>query len=488
MDCTNCGNHIPVPETICQTCGTPRPENPTQQAERLSPADHAVATAGQSPIAKGLLIAVLAGLAVVVGMVVGMVVLLLAVSGGEIEESGDGSTFATELAGARQTDVEQGTEATISEAAVESSAQPWKPARVAGSLPQFTTPDADAALGLTVPTVDGRDFSGDVVSIENDGRPKVIVFLAHWCPHCQAEVPAVQQYLDSNGVPEGVDFISVATSINDERPNYPPDAWLDREGWTAPVIVDPDGAVASAFGLSAFPYYVFVRDDFTVDVRITGEIDPAVVFGYAETLFGPAPLPIAIGPSDYDAALLQPTACGGSVPEPRQLMTFDEPGTADAAQVLTFVTSCGDITVQLDAEIAPETVQSMVFLATERYFDGTICHRLVPGFVLQCGDPTGTGTGGPGYLVADEFPDTGDAYVEGVVAMANAGPGTTGSQFFVVIGESILLPPQFTVIGTVGDIAPLIALLDTVPLGSGTGGEVSAPLETIYIETVRVES
>ena len=114
---------------------------------------------------------------------------------------------------------------------------------------------------------------------------------------------------------------------------------------------------------------------------------------------------------------------------------------------------------------ARETVNSMLFLAAQGYFDGTICHRMVPGFVLQCGDPTGTGTGNPGYRVPDEFPDSSDGYVQGVVAMANAGPGTTGSQFFIVLGDATFLPPQFTVIGTIADVAPLIALLETVPLG-----------------------
>lgn len=460
MDCASCGNHLPEGDTVCQTCGTPRPEVAVEGAQHFSPAEHAVATAGGSAVSKGLVIAVVAGLALALGLVFVLVAMLLS-------SRSDGPEIAVgapNLAGAPD----------------------WPPANVVGSLPPHTEPDS--SLGQLAPAVDGYDFDGNAVLIEDNGRPKVIVFLAHWCPHCQAEVPVMQAYLDRNGVPDGVEFIAVATSIDDQRPNYPPDAWLHREGWTSPVIVDPDLAVSSAYGLSAYPFYVFVRDDFTVDFRITGELDPAAVFDYTETLFGPAAVPSqeVFGPSDHEAAVQQPTACDGAAPEPRQLVTFDEPGAADPAEVLTFVTSCGEIRIELDAEAAPETVNSMLFLAARGYFNGTICHRLVPGFVLQCGDPTGTGTGSPGYVVVDEFPESGAAYAVGAVAMANSGPGTTGSQFFVIIGDATFLPPQFTIIGKVSEIQPLIAALDTVPLGTSPGGEVSIPLETIYIEAVRV--
>ncbi len=140
------------------------------------------------------------------------------------------------------------------------------------SLPLFETTAGDAAIGQAVPTVEGTDFDGQPVAIEANGRPKVILFLAHWCSHCQAEVPLVQQWLDAGEAPADVDLISVATSIDPALPNYPPEAWLEREGWTMPVIVDRGGTVATAYGLSAFPFWVFVGADGNVTGRLTGEL------------------------------------------------------------------------------------------------------------------------------------------------------------------------------------------------------------------------
>ena len=137
-------------------------------------------------------------------------------------------------------------------------------------LPPFQGPDNDAAVGLAAPEVSGANFDGTPVSIEPDGRAKVILFLAHWCPHCQAEVPLVQTWVSAGGVPEGVDLVAVATGIDPSQPNYPPDAWLDREGWTAPVIADPTNSVAEAYGLTAYPLWVFVGSDGNVVARAAG--------------------------------------------------------------------------------------------------------------------------------------------------------------------------------------------------------------------------
>jgi len=139
-------------------------------------------------------------------------------------------------------------------------------------LPDFVPDAADPALGTPIPEVSGADFSGDPVSITRDGRPKAIVFLAHWCSHCQAEVPAIQAWLDDNEVPGDVEIVSVATGTDPARPNYPPSSWLDDEGWTPPVIVDDEGfAVGNAYGLSAFPYWVYVDSDGNVVGRTSGE-------------------------------------------------------------------------------------------------------------------------------------------------------------------------------------------------------------------------
>lgn len=139
-------------------------------------------------------------------------------------------------------------------------------------LPQFENPNGDAAVGLAAPEVSGTDFTGKPTAIKADGRPKVVIFLAHWCPHCQAEVPLIQTWVSAGGVPQGVDLVSVATGIDPSRPNYPPEAWLQREGWTVPVIVDPTNSVASAYGLPAYPFWVFVGPDGKVVARAVGEM------------------------------------------------------------------------------------------------------------------------------------------------------------------------------------------------------------------------
>jgi peptidyl-prolyl cis-trans isomerase B (cyclophilin B) len=144
------------------------------------------------------------------------------------------------------------------------------------------------------------------------------------------------------------------------------------------------------------------------------------------------------------------------------------------------VTNCGTITVALDGKAAPHTVNSFVFLAGKHYFDNTRCHRLTTSsiYVLQCGDPTGTGTGGPGYEFRDENLK-GASYAAGTVAMANAGPGTNGSQFFFVYADTGL-PPNYTPFGKVTsglDILKAIAAKGSVPQGDG------APNQPVVIES-----
>lgn len=148
-----------------------------------------------------------------------------------------------------------------------------------GALPSFDgNPEGDPALGMTIPEVSSLDMDGNPASIENDGAPKMILFLAHWCVHCQREVPVLQSWINENGVPAGVDLVSVATSISEIRPNYPPDAWLRREGWTPRVVVDDEaGRISSAFGLTSFPYYVLVDGSGNVVRRLAGGQPPDLV-------------------------------------------------------------------------------------------------------------------------------------------------------------------------------------------------------------------
>ena len=130
-----------------------------------------------------------------------------------------------------------------------------------------------SAAGQIGPDVFGNDYTGNEVSLTNDGTAKAIAFIAHWCPHCQEEVPRVQEWLDNGGGVDGVDIYSVSTSASTGRPNHPASEWLDNEGWTVPVIVDDkSGTVHASYGSGGFPYWVFLNADGTVSARTAGQL------------------------------------------------------------------------------------------------------------------------------------------------------------------------------------------------------------------------
>jgi cytochrome c biogenesis protein CcmG/thiol:disulfide interchange protein DsbE len=141
-----------------------------------------------------------------------------------------------------------------------------------GSLPGFADTD-DPGVGLPIPEVKGGSFDGATIEIENNGIPKMLIFLAHWCPHCQAEVPVVQAWIEQEGFPQGVDLISIATATDPAQPNYPPSEWLESEGWMVPVLVDdPGSTVGEAFGVTSYPFFVFVDGEGDVHHRAAGEL------------------------------------------------------------------------------------------------------------------------------------------------------------------------------------------------------------------------
>ena len=146
------------------------------------------------------------------------------------------------------------------------------------SLPQYAGENDDnIALGLSAPTFSAPDQNSEIFSLEKNGNSKALLFLAHWCPHCQREVPVVQSFIDSNGVPPGIDVIAVATSIDRGRDNYPPQEWLEREGWSETQIYDLDREIGEAYGLNAFPYWVFLDKDLNVIARRTGNLPEDMV-------------------------------------------------------------------------------------------------------------------------------------------------------------------------------------------------------------------
>ena len=154
---------------------------------------------------------------------------------------------------------------------------------------------------------------------------------------------------------------------------------------------------------------------------------------------------------------------------------------AEGVVTLSFQTNCGPLVIQSDATLTPTTTSSMMFLAEDGYFDFTTCHRLTTAgiFVVQCGDPLGTGVGGPGYQFEDEnLPEAVENnYPTGTVAMANAGPGTNGSQFFIVYQDTTL-PPAYTVWGVVIEGMEMIqAVAANGVVGGGPDGPMNQPLQ-----------
>jgi len=160
----------------------------------------------------------------------------------------------------------------------------------------------------------------------------------------------------------------------------------------------------------------------------------------------------------------------------------------DPAKTYTAVvkTNMGTYSAVLDATKAPGAVNNFVSLARNKYFDGTTCHRAIPGFMVQCGDPTATGSGGPGYKFADEFPAAGE-YKIGSLAMANSGPNTNGSQFFVITGDQgVSLPPNYTLFGQVTDgLDSTVTALDAAGNDDPSSNGVP-PLTEITIESITI--
>jgi cyclophilin family peptidyl-prolyl cis-trans isomerase len=175
---------------------------------------------------------------------------------------------------------------------------------------------------------------------------------------------------------------------------------------------------------------------------------------------GGAPTTVGSVASDATATtapgtIAAPTPCpaaDGSSPQARSFAAAP-PTCIDPSKTYTadVETNKGSFTIALDQTKAPLAVNNFVVLARYHYFDNTPCHRIIKDFVVQCGDPTGKGTGGPGYTFADELPKAGE-YKVGSLAMANSGPNTNGSQFFIITGDQgASLTPNYTLFGQVSD-------------------------------------
>jgi len=198
-------------------------------------------------------------------------------------------------------------------------------------------------------------------------------------------------------------------------------------------------------------------------------------------------------PSSSASPTTAAVACGGSVPaaasekkpsfKKAPKMTIDRRKT----YTVTMVTSCGTIAFKLDPKLTPNTVNSFVFLVGKHFYDGLIFHRIARDFVIQGGDPTGTGSGGPGYKTVDPPPK--DAkYPPGTVAMAKAGSepaGTAGSQFFIMTGKSSGLTPDYAIIGSVVTGQDVVDKIGALAIENGASD--GKPVQTVYIVKVTVK-
>ena len=146
----------------------------------------------------------------------------------------------------------------------------------------------DPAAGTVAPTLIATDFEGNEVTIEADGQAKAIYFLAHWCSHCQAEVPVVQQLIDDGQVPEGLDLYAVSTAVESGQGNYPPQSWLSGEGFEPTTVRDDaTGSAFQAFGGSGFPYVVYLDGENKVVARSAGNMPgDAIVSLWESTVAG----------------------------------------------------------------------------------------------------------------------------------------------------------------------------------------------------------
>ena len=201
----------------------------------------------------------------------------------------------------------------------------------------------------------------------------------------------------------------------------------------------------------------------------------------AEPQAGPTPTPTE---SSEEA---DGVACDAEVPKVagEKKPQFDEAPKMEIDQnaqyTATMQTSCGTIELELYAKETPVTVNSFVFLARQGFFDGLTFHRVVPGFVIQGGDPAGDGTGGPGYQFQNEEVDGLDFDRPGLLAMANSGPDTNGSQFFITLAETPNLNEGYTLFGEVTGGMDVVESIGALGVGDGP------PSQTVYIEKVTIE-
>jgi cyclophilin family peptidyl-prolyl cis-trans isomerase len=257
---------------------------------------------------------------------------------------------------------------------------------------------------------------------------------------------------NTDGAPVGEGHLS--WTVNGRAVSGNPGAYVPADGDVILVSFNPDGT--------------------TLTVPATAKAVLAAPAGHVDLPTAQAQLACVATPA--------PPAIASPVQFPQADQVIDPAKTYTA----TITTSCGDVTIALDAAKAPQTVNNFVFLARKGWYDGTPIHRIVPGFVIQAGDPTGQGTGGPGYSFADE--NLGANFATGTVAMANSGAGATnGSQFFIVTSDDgaqqLNATPNYSIFATVTGGADIVKLLDSF---GEAGSQTGAPLEPLSVLKVTI--
>ena len=198
---------------------------------------------------------------VVIAVVVALIV-AIATSGGSSDDSS--SSGATDGSSA----------VTAPGAASEVAAAENQPVTIEGQiLDPLGDPSADSAIGAPAPLLRGYSFDGRPVTIEpGDGRSYMVVFLAHWCPHCNAEVPRLIEWKNMGMVPDGLEVVGVSTGVAADRPNYPPSEWIVEKKWPWSVMADSvTQDAAMAYGVSGYPFFTIIGADGTVKLRASGE-------------------------------------------------------------------------------------------------------------------------------------------------------------------------------------------------------------------------
>ena len=200
------------------------------------------------------------------------------------------------------------------------------------------------------------------------------------------------------------------------------------------------------------------------------------------------PTPIRIADTPTPPAVSTPTPRVRQLPDSGTYKQYSAPPlmtiNPEARYTAKLTTNKGDITIELFASETPITVNNFVFLAREGFYDGLTFHRVIKEFMVQAGDPKGDGTGGPGYRFQDE--PVSRSYSKGIVAMANAGPNTNGSQFFIVHGANVGLPPSYTIFGQVTSGVDTLDQIADTPVRPVARGVPSSPTEPLLIESIEI--